>query len=146
VIGRLGTGGQGAALLARDLDLGRFVVLKRYHPSAGSPGGDGAVRDAQALSRLRSPYIPKCYGIERIGNELVLVMEYVPGRNLAEVLNSGRLDARATARLIEQVADGLTSSPSQSDRRGARKGPAIDPALQPDSGLGEFRRISSTSG
>jgi serine/threonine-protein kinase len=33
VIGRLGTGAQGSALLARDLDLGRLVVLKRYHAS-----------------------------------------------------------------------------------------------------------------
>ena len=107
VIGRLGTGGQGSALSARDLDLGRFVVLKLYHASAGSPGGDGAIGDGQALSRLRSRYVPQCYGIERIGNELVLVMEYVPGRNLAEALKSGHLDARAAVRLIEQVAEGL---------------------------------------
>ena len=65
VIGRLGTGGQGSALLARDLDLGRLVVLKRYHASASSPGGDEVLRDGQALSRLRSRYVPQCYGIER---------------------------------------------------------------------------------
>jgi hypothetical protein len=107
VIGRLGTGGQGSALLARDLELGRLVVLKRYHGAAGSPPDVGALRDGQALSRLRSRYIPQCYGIERVGAEMVLVMEYVPGRNLAEIIKTGRLSPQAAARLIEQVAEGL---------------------------------------
>ena len=107
VIGRLGSGGQGSALLARDLDLGRLVVLKRYHASTESDGGDGALRDGQALSRLRSRYVPQCYGIERVGAELVLVMEYVPGRNLSEVIKSGSQGLRAAARLIEHVAEGL---------------------------------------
>jgi hypothetical protein len=107
VIGRLGTGGQGSALLARDLDLGRLVVLKRYHASAVGPGRDDVLRDGQALSRLRSRYVPQCYGIERAGDELVLVMEYVPGRNLSEVTKLARPGPRAAARLIEQVAEGL---------------------------------------
>ena len=104
VIGRLGTGGQGSALLARDLDLGRLVVLKRYHTGGG---GDEALRDGQALTRLRSRYVPQCYGIERVGAELVLVMEYVPGHNLSEAVKSGRFGTRAAATLIEQVAEGL---------------------------------------
>ena len=107
VIGRLGTGGQGSALLARDLDLGRLVVLKRYHVAAWADEAFGARRDGQVLSRLRSRYVPLCYGIEHIGGELVLVMEYVPGPNLAEVIRVGLVSPRAAARLIEQIAEGL---------------------------------------
>jgi hypothetical protein len=106
VVGRLGAGGQGSALLARDLDLGRLVVLKRYHAAAGGPGG-GALRDGRALTRLRSRYVPQCYGTERVGDELVLVMEYIPGRNLSEIIASDRPGPRASARLIEQAAAGL---------------------------------------
>jgi serine/threonine protein kinase len=107
VLGRLGSGGQGSALLARDLDLGRLVVLKRFHASAGSARDNGALCDGQALSRLRSRYVPHCYGIEPVGAELVMVMEYVPGRNLFEATKSGRLGQKAAARMIEQVAEGL---------------------------------------
>jgi hypothetical protein len=107
VLGRLGGGGQGSAYLARDPDLGRLVVLKRYHAAADEPEAEGAVQDGKALCRLGSRYTPQCYGLERVADELVLVMEYVPGRNLAEVIRSRLPSPRTAARLIEQVAEGL---------------------------------------
>jgi hypothetical protein len=107
VIGKVGDGGQGSTLLARDRDAGRLVVLKRYHTSVWDTDGSAARRDAQALSRLRNRFVPRCHGLERAGAELVLVMEYVPGRNLAEVLKAGRPAPDAAARQIEQVAEGL---------------------------------------
>jgi serine/threonine-protein kinase len=107
VIRRLGTGGQASALLARDPDFGRLVVLKRFHTSARDPGVERALQDGRALARLRSRFIPHCYGLERHGNELILVMEYIPGRNLSEVIRAGLPPASEAARLVEQVAEGL---------------------------------------
>jgi serine/threonine protein kinase len=107
VVGRLGSGGQGSAYLARDPDLGHLVVLKRYHASAGDPNAEGAIRDGKALVRLRSRFTPQCHGLEHVGNELILVMEYIPGRNLSEVIASGPPSPGAAARWIEQVAEGL---------------------------------------
>ena len=107
VLGRLGQGGQGSAYLARDPDLGRLVVLKRYHTAPAGPDAHGAVRDGKALSRLRTRYAAQCFGIERAGDDLILVLEYVPGRNLAEILKSGLPPRGAASRWIEQVAEGL---------------------------------------
>jgi hypothetical protein len=107
VIGRLGKGGQGSAYLARDPDLDRLVVLKRYHASADDRPAEGAVSDGRALTRLQSRYTPQCYGIERVGDELVLVMEYLPGTNLSEVIASGLPTPRLAAWLVERVAEGL---------------------------------------
>jgi serine/threonine protein kinase len=107
VLGRLGEGGQGSAFLARDPDCGRLVVLKRYHTSARDPGADAAIQDGKALARLRSRFVPQCYGLERHDDELILVMEYIPGRNLAEVIKSRLPSPGVAARWIEQAAEGL---------------------------------------
>jgi hypothetical protein len=107
VIGRLGSGAQGSALLARDPDLGHLVVVKRYHTAADLARAEGAIQDGHALVRLRSRYTPQCYGIERAGDELVLVMEYIPGRNLSEVVASGPPGLVTAARWVERVARGL---------------------------------------
>jgi serine/threonine protein kinase len=107
VLGRLGEGGQGSAFLARDPDCGRLVVLKRYHTPARDPGADAALQDGKALARLRSRFVPQCYGLERHDDELILVMEYIPGRNLAELIRSRLPAPGVAARWIEQVAEGL---------------------------------------
>jgi hypothetical protein len=107
VLGQLGQGGQGSAFLARDPHIGQLVVLKRYHASTDERSASDALHDAEALTRLRTRYTPRCFGLERVGDELVLVMEYIPGRNLAEVMKSGLPSPKDAARLVEQVAEGL---------------------------------------
>ena len=102
VVRCLGDGGQGSAYLARDPDLGRFVVLKRYHAS-----GDAAVQEGQALARVRSRFTAQCYDLERQGDEVFLVMEYIPGNSLSEVFKKRPLAPDEAVRLVEQVAEGL---------------------------------------
>jgi hypothetical protein len=103
VLRPLGDGGQGSAFLARDPDLGRQVVLKRYHSGASA----AALKDGEALCRIRSRYIPQCFGMERDGDQLYVVMEYIPGRSLAEVRSETPPKLDMAARWIEQVAEGL---------------------------------------
>ena len=98
----LGDGGQGSAYLARDPGLGRLVVLKRYHA-----GGDAVEPEGQALARVRSRYMAQCHALERQGDELFLVMEYIPGNSLSEVRKKRALAPDEAVRLVEQVADGL---------------------------------------
>src|SRR5262249_34710073 len=105
VLGRLGTGGQGSTFLARDPDLGHLVVLKRYH--GGSVAHAAALEEGQALRRVSSRHTAQCQGVERDGAQLYLIMEYVPGRSLAEVMAAARPGSGAAARLIEEVAEGL---------------------------------------
>jgi predicted Ser/Thr protein kinase len=102
VIGRLGGGGQGSAFLARDRDLGRLVVLKRYHAS-----GEEAANEGRALCRVRSRFTAQCHDLLRHRGEVFLVMEYIPGRSLSEFGRESPMAPGAAARLIEQVAEGL---------------------------------------
>src|SRR5262249_46795041 len=88
-------------------ELQRHVVLKRYHD-----GGDNhqiLAEEGRALARVASPYVARCHGIERIGEEAYLVVEYVPGRNLSEVRRDGPLDGARIIGLLCQLAEGVAA-------------------------------------
>jgi serine/threonine protein kinase len=107
LIRQLGAGGQATTYLARDRALKRLVVLKRYH-GVGSPGRREAVlAEGRALVRIKSPFVAPCLGVETSGDEIDLVVEYVPGRPLTELTAEERADIRGSARLVENVALGL---------------------------------------
>jgi hypothetical protein len=96
-------GGQAAAHLAFDPDLERHVVLKRYHRPTGE------AEEGRTLARVSSPYVARCLGIERIDGEAYLVVEYVPGRSLAEVRRDGPLDLVQVVRILAQLAEGVAA-------------------------------------
>jgi serine/threonine protein kinase len=99
--------GQAAAYLAFDPDLQRHVVLKRYH--GGSHGSSGEAAEGRALAKVVSPYVARCHGIERIDGAAFLVMEYVPGRNLAEVRRDGPLGIEPVVRILARLAEGVAA-------------------------------------
>jgi len=103
----LGKGGQATTYLARDRALHRLVVLKRYHGVASSGRREAVLNEGRALARVHSPFVAPCYGVETRGDEIDLVVEYVPGRPLTELMADERADTGRCARLIEQVAAGL---------------------------------------
>ena len=104
---QLGEGGQATTYLARDRALQRLVVLKRYHGVASVGPARGGAQRGPRLARIRSPFVAPCYGVETRGDEIDLVVEYVPGRPLTELTAEERADSRRCARLVEQVAEGL---------------------------------------
>jgi serine/threonine protein kinase len=107
LIRELGQGGQATTYLARDRALHRLVVLKRYHEAARSGRREAVLNEGRALARVRSPFVAPCYGVETHGDEIDLVVEYVPGRPLTELTAVERSDTTRSARRIEQVAGGL---------------------------------------
>jgi serine/threonine protein kinase len=104
---KLGEGGQATTFLARDRALHRVVVLKRYHGAASSGRREAVLNEGRALARIRSRFVAPCYGVETRGDQIDLVVEYVPGRPLAELTPADRADSRRSARLVEEVAAGL---------------------------------------
>ena len=88
VIGNLGCGATSRVDKARDTVLGRTVALKTLVHSFGAPTDQKQfLREAQIVSQLSHPAIVNLYdvGIED-GNIAYLVMEYVPGKTLQQVL------------------------------------------------------------
>jgi hypothetical protein len=104
-----GPSGQGAAYLAFDPDLARHVVLKRYHRAHTPADRSRMFEEGRSLSRIKSPYVAQCFGIERLGEEPFLVVQHVPGRNLAEVRRDGPLEVKPVVRLLAQLAEGVAA-------------------------------------
>ena len=72
-------------------------------------GPSGEAEEGRALAKVASPYVARCHGIERIDGEAFLVVEYVPGRNLAEVRRDGPLGIETVVRILAQLAEGVAA-------------------------------------
>ena len=89
VVGNLGCGATSRVDKARDTVLGRTVALKTMVHAFGAPTEQKQfLREAQIVSQLSHPSIINLYdvGIEE-GNVAYLVMEYVTGKTLQQVLS-----------------------------------------------------------
>jgi serine/threonine protein kinase len=109
VVRPLGDGGQASTLLAFDPDLRCHVVLKLYHRASSPTEQETVLSEGQALTRVRSPYVVRCYGVERQDGVPALVMEYIPGRNLREQQSVRPLDIAQSLELTKQLAEGLAA-------------------------------------
>ncbi len=103
----LGQGGQAMTFLARDRALQRQVVLKCYRRGAAAALREAVLNEGRALARIHSRYVAQCYDIEAQGDEILLVMEYVPGKPLSALSAAERGECRQAVRWVEQIAEGL---------------------------------------
>lgn len=113
VASRLAMGGMATVYLATDTNLDREVALKVLHPhlSQDPTFADRLEREAKAAARLSHPHVVSVLDRGHDGDIFYLVMEYVPGRNLRELLNeNGPLAPRQALALIDAVVDGLTAA------------------------------------
>ena len=108
--GRLGGGGVGEVFLAHDPVMDRRVALKVL--ATGRLGDAMALarfrREIRNLSRLNHPHIVSAFDADSEGSVQFLIMEYVPGTDLARLVRrDGPLPVGAAAEAIRQVATGL---------------------------------------
>lgn len=85
VIGRVGSGATGTVFKARDAGLGRDVALKRV-PAASVAG---LRAEAARLAQLDDPHVVSVYGFVQEPDAAYLVLEWIEGATLAEVLAAG---------------------------------------------------------
>ena len=97
-------GGRVPGLRPRSRTTRRAQALPRR-----APRPSGEAEEGRALAKVVSPYVARCHGIERIDGEAYLVVEYVPGRNLAEVRRDGPLGIAEAVRILAQLAEGVAA-------------------------------------
>lgn len=109
VIRLLGRGGMGTVWLAEHLVLGRHVALKFLRSDWTDRSSKVARfrREIQASAKLSHPNIATVHDAERVGDLHFLVMEYVEGETLAEIVSRGALPMEEACRVIRDAARGL---------------------------------------
>ncbi|MDP1861604.1 MAG: serine/threonine-protein kinase [Gemmatimonadaceae bacterium] len=110
IVERLGDGGMGSVYRAVDEMLDRQVAIKVLRPELARQKTliERFRQEAIALARLSHPRITALHGLEKHGDDLLMIMEYVKGETLeAIVQRSGRLAWPRAAELCVAVLDAL---------------------------------------
>src|SRR5580765_5053256 len=112
VIEKLGAGGMGEIWKAQDARLNRMVAIKVL-TNASTGDSDRRrrfIQEAQAASALNHPNIITIYDITSDQESEYMVMEYVAGKTLAELIPVGGLGVAKTLQYSVQIADALRAA------------------------------------
>jgi serine/threonine-protein kinase len=106
----LGRGGMGAVYKARQKSLDRLVALKLLRPGldADPSFAERFTHEARALAKLNHPGIVTLYEFGRTpGGLFFILMEFVDGLNLRQLLAAGRLSPREALAIVPPLCDAL---------------------------------------
>ena len=107
ILEKLGEGGMGVVYKAEDLKLTRTVALKFLPRRLGSDEPERArfLQEARAAAILNHPNICTIHDIQEYEGEQFIVMEYVEGRTLREIVPVKKMQDAITYAI--QIAEGL---------------------------------------
>ncbi|HSE19934.1 MAG TPA: protein kinase [Pyrinomonadaceae bacterium] len=112
IISQLGKGGMGEVYLAEDMRLARKVALKFL--SRELIGDEWAkrqlIKEAQAVAILDHPNICPVYGIEDFEELTFIVMQYVEGQTLSELIAKNAMPFDQIVPLARQIVGALAEA------------------------------------
>lgn len=107
---RIARGGMAKVYLAHDTRLERLVAIKIMHEHLADDGDYAArfIREARHTARLAHPNIMSVFDQGYVDETLYLVMEYLPGMTLRDLLNDfGTLTPEQSLDITKAVLQGL---------------------------------------
>jgi serine/threonine-protein kinase len=112
ILEKLGAGGMGEVYKARDTRLNRFVAMKVLPAGMASDEERRRrfVHEAQAASALNHPNIITIYDIVDDGDTQFMVVEFVVGRTLLELVPKEGLRIPQAIQYAAQMADALAAA------------------------------------
>jgi serine/threonine protein kinase len=111
----LGSGGMGVVFKARQVELGRDVAVKFLRDGHLFDSGrrERFRQEARAVARLRHPHLVQLYEFGElpaavaVASQPYLVLEYVSGGSLADLVRNSPQPPGEAARLVETLADAI---------------------------------------
>jgi tRNA A-37 threonylcarbamoyl transferase component Bud32 len=105
----LGRGGMGMVYKARQLKLNRLVALKILAPEKGADPrfAERFLREAQSLARLSHPNIVAVHDFGEADGFYYLLMEYVDGLTLRQLLQAHRVLPEEALRIVPKICEAL---------------------------------------
>lgn len=108
----IGQGSVGIVYLFRDPMIGRKVAIKVLNPKLPASQRQlfekHFIQEARAAGRLNHPNIVTVYDADKTGDLLFIVMEYLEGKELSEMLASGhQFTYKQIADMIGRIANAL---------------------------------------
>ncbi len=112
IVDLLGEGGMGVVYRARDTRLDRDVAIKLLPRRIASESHELArfKVEAKAAAALNHPNVATIHAIEEVGDEMFIVMEFIEGSELQEVIAGGQLKVEYVVETAIQIADGLRAA------------------------------------
>ena len=114
IIGKLGAGGMGEVYKAEDPALLRTVAIKvlSKHGEAAADAQTRFLREARAASAFNHPNIVTIYEIGEADEHSYIVMEYVEGQSLREMISRKAVKPESLLDIAMQTCDALVEAHS----------------------------------
>ena len=112
IVSLLGKGGMGEVYLAIDIRLDRKVALKFLSPelAADDFSREQLIREAKACASLDHPNICQIYGIGTHRKKHFIVMQYIEGVTLADLMRKRPLRREHLVMLTRQIVSALAEA------------------------------------
>jgi eukaryotic-like serine/threonine-protein kinase len=112
IVGALGAGGMGEVFKARDVRLGREVAIKAL-PDLFVDNPERVARferEAQVLASLNHPHIAQIYGVEEADHRRFLILEFIDGKSLADIIAGRAMTFSDALPLARQILEALEAA------------------------------------
>ncbi|GIL14491.1 MAG: hypothetical protein BroJett038_32110 [Chloroflexota bacterium] len=110
IVGQLGQGGMASVYKAYHAKLDRHVAIKVMHQAfLEDPNFQTRfAREAQIVAKLEHPHIVQVYDYAETEGQPYLVMKYIEGRTLKNLLSAGPLPLEQVVQIMTPIAEALT--------------------------------------
>ena len=110
IVAILGAGGMGQVYKVRNVISDRVEAMKVLLPNLGGDSAlaDRFLREIKVQATLDHPNIARLNTAQQVGNQLVMLMEYVEGSSIDALLKSGPMELSESLQCTSQVLDALS--------------------------------------
>lgn len=110
--GKVGEGGRGAVYRAYDRHLNRSVAIKRLFTddAEGGDSNEAVMKESHALSAISSPHIVRVFDVAQDEEGPYVVMEFLEGKTLHEVVSKAPLVLQDFLTVAEQSLEALIAA------------------------------------